>query len=139
MHTPTLSAELSSRRIHNTRKSLRITVQGGPVSILGRAQKRARERGESSHSTSGIPLVSNFPFRRLSVEQIHDLFSVYHIQLGTNRQDSFHIISAIQQLERSQFETYIKLLLQKAKDMSRVVVNSSDFDSQGLEADKVSP
>lgn len=130
--TPTITYETSSRTMAVGRKSLRIQVQGGPVSILARAQKRARERGEGSTSNSGNPLVNIFPFRRLSLEQIVDLFNVYHIQLGIPGQDSRPIISAIQHMSRDNFEDYIKTLLSKANDMSKVVVDSSDFDSHNF-------
>lgn len=120
--TPVVPREQASRQFTITRKSLRIQVQGGPVDIISKAKKRVRERGEGSSSTSGIPLVNSFPFRRLTLDQIVDLFRVYQIQLGNAEHDHVAIIQAIQQLDRAQFEKYVKELLDRTKSSKSLVV-----------------
>lgn len=120
--TPVVPREHSSRQFHITRKSLRLQAQGGPVDILSKAKKRVRERGIGSSSNSGIPLVNSFPFRRLTLEQIVELFRVYRIQLGHSNQDQVDIIQAIRSLDRTHFERYVKDLLASTKSIESVVV-----------------
>ena len=83
-------------------------------------QKRARAREEGSSSQAGIPLLTSFPYRRLTLEQIDQLFQVYGIHLGHSNQDRLDIITAMQTLDRPQFEVVIKNLLQQTKSVDRV-------------------
>lgn len=103
---------------------MRIHAQGGAGSILGKAKKRAREKAEDSTSQTGIPLVINFPFRRLTVEQIDELFQVYHIHLGYTPEDKAEIITALQSMDRDKYELLIRDLLNKTKSSDKVIVDN---------------
>lgn len=126
--TPTISQETSSRAFAITRKSLRLQVQP-PVSILGKAKKRAREKGEGSSSEAGIPLLTSFPYNRLTIEQIDSLFKIYNIQLGTDPQHMADIIKAFQIMDRTKFESVIRQLLDQTKHISsidQVIIQNTD-------------
>lgn len=97
------------------RKSLRIQAQADPSSTLTKAKKRARTKDASSSRNPGMPLIDNFPYNRLTLDQVKDLFSVYKIQLGHNADEASSIIHDIQQLNRSIFETFIKDVIDKSK------------------------
>lgn len=128
--TPTVPEPTNRRLFLLPRKSLRIQAQVGPETVLTKAKKRARENGEGSSSTNtGNPLVINFPFRRLTIEQVVELFKVYHIQIGSNDETRVQLISAIQHMDRASFETVITDLMHRTKSVSQnqlVVVDSLD-------------
>lgn len=97
--------------------------------MLTKATKRAREKGEGSYSASGIPLVNTFPYRRLTNDQVVELFRVYHIQLGSSEQDQMNIIHAIQNMTRDKFEIAIQGILLRTRSIPQdqmVVVNQLD-------------
>lgn len=128
--TPAVSQEVSSRRqFLLPRKSLRLQAFNGPTSVLTKAKKRAKERGEGSTTCSGNSLVTSFPYKRLTTSQILELFRVYNIQIGTDSTSSVGIIQAIQQLDRNKFEQVVKVLLDKTKAVPQnqlVVIDSLD-------------
>lgn len=128
--TPAVSQEVSSRRqFLLPRKSLRLQAFVGPTSVLTKAKKRAKERGEGSTTCSGNSLVNSFPYKRLTTSQVLELFRVYNIQIGTYSTSSVGIIQAIQQLDRNKFEQVVKVLLDKTKAVPQnqlVVIDSLD-------------
>lgn len=129
--TPSITQEHTSRpSFHLPRKSLRIQSQPGPTSVLTKAKKRAREKGDSSVTGAGIPLITNFPFNRLTTDQVVDLFRVYQIQLGHNSGDQILLINAIKHMDRSRFEILVKELIFRTKATSSdkfVVVDNVDI------------
>lgn len=117
VYTPQVAAEAVRAE---PRKSLRLRVQGAPVSVLTKAKKRARtkEVGDSSSGSAGIPLITNFPYNRLTIQQIVDLFRVYQIQLGATSQDQHTIIQALRDLGRPQFEKVIETIMSQTKSIN---------------------
>ena len=122
------------------RKSLRIQAQADPSSTLTKAKKRARNKDAGNHSGTGIPLVTNFPYQRLTLEQISNLFRIYKIQLGKDADEATTMIQNIQKLRRASFETYLHSLIDKSKtlDTSQVLVLTPNdlpvIDSDSLKA-----
>ena len=104
---------------NNPRRSLRFTVKGDNEPILSKAQRRKQD---SSSSHTGIQLLNSFPYSRLTVEQIVDLFRVYQISLGNNLDDCRIIIANIQQLDRARFEIVIKNLLSQPRKEHQLAV-----------------
>lgn len=76
LDTPAIPHEKQTprKRVTTLRKSLRIQVQGGSTSVLSKAKKRARGRDSGASGSSGMTLIRNFPYSRLTIEQIDDLF-----------------------------------------------------------------
>lgn len=106
-----------------SRKGL-IQSQPGPTSILTKAKKRAQEKEDSSVSSAGIPLITNFSFNRLTTDQVVDLFRVYQIQLGHNSGDQILMINTIKHMDRPRFEILVKdlILITKATSLDQLVV-----------------
>lgn len=100
------------------RRSLRMQAQGDADSIMSKARKRKAGEGSSS---SGIPLISRFPYFRLTIEQVINLFNVYQIRLGNSVDDSHIIISSIRHMDRQHFELVIQQLLQDSKKSQQMV------------------
>lgn len=129
--TPTIQDTASRRnRLRLTRQSLRIQAQGGVGSILGKAKKRIRAKGEGSTTQTSIPLVTSFPFRRLTIEQIDELFQIYHIHLGHHPKDKATIITTLQTMDRAKYELLIKDLLDQTKSRDKVIVDKNFPASQ---------
>jgi hypothetical protein len=78
--------------------------------------------GRTSLNSGSFPLFDNFPFTRLTVEEIAELFSSYRIKLGDNTQHREHIILAIQASSRNSFENTIKQVIDKSKTNSYEMV-----------------
>lgn len=79
------------------RRSLRVTVQGDLASAMSKAQKR---KNDASSSSIGMSLINRFPYSRLTLAQIIDLFIVYQINLGYSEEDRPLIIACIKQMDR---------------------------------------
>ena len=99
------------------RKSLRLQAQADPSSALSKAKKRAKAKAQGSKSATGNPLLRNFPYNRLTLEQVQALFGIYNIQLGANADEAAHIIHRIQQQDRTSFEEIVLDLLDKTKTL----------------------
>lgn len=98
-----------------------MSVQDDQAHTMSKAQKMKQSSGSSS---TGIPLLSSFPYSRLSTDQIVDLFHVYQIKLGSQVKDCRSIIECIQQIDRSRFEQVVKTLLsQPRKDRQLVTLD----------------
>lgn len=65
------------------RRSLRLIAQGSTSTVMDKAQKRAKAKVNKETSGSGIPLLSCFPFSRLTLEEFENIFRVYNIKLGS--------------------------------------------------------
>lgn len=115
MPTPDIPAQLGPRR------SLRVTNQADPASTMSKAIKRKQTATGSSHTSGSIPLLNTFFYSRLSLDQIVDLFQVYHIRLGTSTEDRKTLIEQIQLMDRCRFELVVKDLLYQTKIDSRPV------------------
>lgn len=89
------------------RISFRFQVQHTHTPVLKRAQKK---KASSSVKQTCDPLFYHFLYTRFTVDQIAQLFSVYHITLGDNEQDRQCIISAIQTMDRVAFEHMLSTL-----------------------------
>lgn len=89
------------------RRSLRVFTQGVPEPTLTKAVKRKT----TTVSSSGMALVTSFPYTRLTLEQIESLFQVYQLNLGRTVEERRHIISLLQTMNRNDFEQAIKALL----------------------------
>lgn len=113
---PPLPTQAASKGF-SVRKSLRIQAQADPSSTLTKAKRRLRAKAEGSISATGMPLIHNFPFHRLTVEQVDALFKVYRIQLGNSTQDQLTIIQHIQSMARVSFETIIHMLIDQSKGL----------------------
>lgn len=114
------------------RKSLRIQAQADPSSTLTKAKTRARNKEIGSCSKSGIPLINNFPYQRLTFEQVRDLFRVYKIQLGSTADEATTIIKNIQRSNRASLEQYLYALVDKSKkldDSHMLVLHNTDIPS----------
>lgn len=101
--TPTVKSEQSYRHSIRPipRRSVRIQVHTTQTPIMKRAQKR---KAAGSTRTKGNPLLQSYPYNRLTIEQVNDLFRVYHIKLGTSPHERAVIIAAIKHMGRQQFE-----------------------------------
>lgn len=97
------------------RRSLRMIAQGEQNSTMTKAVKRK----ETTSSVSGISLITSFPYRRLTLEQIEALFQVYQLNLGHTLEERQTIIKLIQTMHRADFEKAIKALL--ARDTSQPI------------------
>lgn len=89
------------------RKSLRYKLPGGSTSVLTRAQARLKGKEKGTSSGTGTALLDTFPFLRLSIEEIEQLFQVYGIHLGSAYISSTEIITALQSMDRNQFEKFL--------------------------------
>lgn len=89
-------------------------VKGDPDSVMNKAQKR--KQGEGSSNSTCMTLISSFPYSRLTVEQVINLFQVYQIRLGHSLEDSQTIVSSIQHMDRCKFEVVIRQLLGVTRD-----------------------
>lgn len=74
---------------------MRVQVQGAPDSTMERALKRVRDKEVGACTSACIPIINNFPYLRLTIDQISALFQVYQIQLGNDIQDQVRIVEAI--------------------------------------------
>lgn len=90
------------------RRSLRVITQGEPASTMTKAVKR---KGVNHATPAGIPLINNFPYSRLTLDQIDALFQVYQINLGDTVEDRQLMIAMIQTIDRPQFELAIKTFM----------------------------
>ncbi|KAF3325449.1 Cellular nucleic acid-binding protein [Carex littledalei] len=108
----------SARHGISLRKSLRIQAQADPSSTLTKAKKRAIAKDTGSSSHAGMPLIQNYPFHRLTIEQVSELFQVYNIQLGHSADEAKQIISLLQHMNRPSFEIIVHSLLNRSKQIS---------------------
>lgn len=118
------------------RKSLRLQAVGDPSSAMSKAKKRVKNKAAGNRSSSGIPLMNTFPYHRLSLEQVKNLFSIYQIQLGHNADEAAHIIHKIQHQERASFEEIILSLLDQTKSLDpsqKVILDESNLNCRNLE------
>lgn len=133
LNTPEVTDAATSKKLA-ARQSLRVQVQGAPTSTMNRVLKRIRDKEVGSNSAdAGIPLITNFPYLRLTVAQISELFQVYQIRLGSSHSDQLKIIEAIQLMDRDKFEVVIKHLLAEAKTQNAPFrLTSEILDSTAL-------
>lgn len=89
------------------RRSLRVIAQGSSETVIAKAQKLAQVRDVAGSSSSGITLLTRFPFPRLTDEEIEQLFQVYNIRFGLANLDRHELVSAIQTLSRADFDRLI--------------------------------
>lgn len=89
------------------RKSLRFKLPGGATSVLSKATARLKGKDKGTSSGTGTTLVDTFPFLRLSIEEIEQLFQVYGIHLGSTHISSTEIITALQSMDRNKFEKFL--------------------------------
>ena len=80
---------------------------------MKRAQKR---KAEGSSASGGNPLLDNFPYLRLTHDQVEHLFRIYNIVLGNSPQDRDVLIPAIQNMDRAQFESVLQSLHHSRND-----------------------
>lgn len=73
-----------------------------------------------------MPIISRFPYTRLTVDQIISLFQVYQIKLGNCIEDSHLIIHSIRNMDRSNFQSTITQLLSSVRDTQQVATLSLD-------------
>ena len=83
-------------------------AKGDTDSVMNKAQKR--KQGEGSSNSTGMTLISSFPYSRLTVEQVINIFQVYHIRLGHSLEDSQTIVSSIQHMDRCKFVVIRQIL-----------------------------
>lgn len=81
----------TAQKITVPRKSFKVQAQIDPSSTMSKAIKRVYSKEVRSSSTVGIPLINNFPYNRLTVEQISELFRVYQITLSYCKADTIPI------------------------------------------------
>lgn len=106
------------------RRSFRVQMQHTHTPILQRAQKR-KTTGNSK--PAGNPLLHHFPYTRLTVEQIIQLFQVYNITLGRNPQERELLILAIQKLNRQQFDSILTTLNTTSHSTEHQILQLSDL------------
>lgn len=113
--TPEVNLEEYYRPYTSTipRRSVRLQVNHTQTPIMKRAQKR---KASSSAKYKGNPLLLSYPYNRLTLEQVNDLFRVYQIKLGNTPHEQAVIIAAIKQLGRNQFEQVLKNLAYSPKE-----------------------
>jgi hypothetical protein len=83
---------------------------------VDKAVERAESRYILRSGPKGNPLLDNFPYSSLTRVEIVDLFRAHNIRLGSGDLDADSIISALQHLNRQDFDQ----LLQQANDVIRV-------------------
>lgn len=78
-----------------------------------------------------LPLLSNFPYSRLTEEEVASLFRAYNTRLGIDTLQIIDIFKAIKQLDRSDFDKLMKQGFDslKAQDSNYCLV--LDQDDQG--------
>lgn len=98
--------------------------------MLTRAQARIKSKDKGATSGTGTALIDTFPFLRLTIEEIEQLFLVYGIRFGSDRISSSEIISALQSMDRSQFEQFLSSVrpCPKAIVVEPVVIDSDPRD-----------
>jgi hypothetical protein len=108
------------------RRSIKLKVKGTHSSL-------DQSVGRTSLNSSSCPLFDNFPFTRLTVEEIVELFSSYRIKLGDNAQHREQIILVIQTSSRISFENTIKQVIDKSKtNLYEMVIVYPHTISEGL-------
>lgn len=75
--------------------------------MLARATDRVHNRYNLRSASRGNSLLNNFPYNRLTSDEIVALFQAYHITLGCGAVTAVEIIQALQQLDRQQFDSLI--------------------------------
>lgn len=112
------------------RRSVRVRAQGGEaVSIMTKAQTRAQNRYNLRSSGSGNALLKNFPYSRLTIQEIDSLFWAYQIKLGRDDLSMSSIIQAIKSLDRVDFDILINQAihaLKRQSDSSRCLILDQD-------------
>lgn len=147
LHTPAVTdiATIADKNKEPTR-SLRMQAKGDEDSIMSKAKKR--KAGTGSSSSSGILLISRFPYSRLTIEQIVNIFSVYQIRLGNSVDDSHIIISSIRHMDRHHFEVVIQQLMNDSRNSQQMVtlkleqlesVANSNLDTHLVDRSRTSP
>ena len=111
--TPQISHENSSSRKRGLRlpprRSVRIKSQGADtVPVMTRATTRVQSRYNLRSAVKGNSLLSNFPYNRLTNEEILELFRAYHITLGCSELSAVDIIQALKHLDRQSFDILIR-------------------------------
>lgn len=114
------------------RRSLRIVAKGSSDTVMAKAQRLAQAKEINALSSAGIPILTRFPFTRLTDEEIEQLFLVYNIKFGLAHLDRKTLVRAIQNLSRTEFDELIRnafdSLRQKPNDTQLVVIEQ---DAQG--------
>lgn len=109
------------------RRSFRLHIPHAQTPVLmKRAQKR---KASGSSQPEGNPLLHHFPYLRLTLTQIEQLFGVYNIVLGRDTQDREKLISAIQLMD-PQFDRLLQSLDFKVNDTHKTTHISLDHISQ---------
>lgn len=102
------------------RRSLRLVSLNSNESILAKAQKVAQAKSTlTAPASAGIPLVNNFPFLRLTDEEVEDLFQVYKISFGTSQISKPDLIRAIQNMSRVAFDDLIRQVFTHQKNSAQ--------------------
>jgi hypothetical protein len=78
------------------------------LKVKGTHSSSELRMGRATLHSGSFPLFNNFPFTKLTVEEISDLFRSYRIKLGDNIQHREHIIHAIQTNSRTSFKNTIR-------------------------------
>lgn len=74
--------------------------------------------------------MDNFPFLRLTEQEIYDLFRVYRIVLGQTIEQRDQIIKHLSKLDRVTFEEFLNGIVNKSKQNSYelVILNAVESD-----------
>lgn len=117
------------------RRSYRFLMNSTHTPILKKAQKR---KASGSAKPQGNPLLDSYPYLRFTVDQIHEMFRIYQIQLGSSSEDRDSIITGIRSMGRAQFEHLLKSLQGRNKNQDDLVcIGSQDLHSDSLILDIV--
>jgi hypothetical protein len=87
-------------------------VKGKAVSSTGTV------RGRDAWTSGKCPLLDNFPYSRLTVDEVSELFRSYRIFFGDNDTHRDLILTTIQSSSRQCFENTIRQVIEKSKDNS---------------------
>jgi hypothetical protein len=94
------------------RRSIRLKAKGMVGSSSGAGSSR-------TNSLSGTyPLLTNFPFTRLSTEEVLELFRSYRIILGENETQRDMILKSLQNSSRDTFLNSVSQMIEKTIENS---------------------
>jgi hypothetical protein len=109
------------------RRSIRLKVKGKAGSST------ASDRGRDAWTSGKCPLLDSFPYSRLTVDEVSELFRSYRIILGDNATHRDLILMAIQSSSRQCFENTIRQVIDKRKRNSyEFVIVYPKTNSDGL-------
>lgn len=137
--TPAVTEILGSSRKRRSRpagfpqprRSVRIISQGGDtVPIMARATARVQSKYNLRSGNTGIPLLTSFPYTRMTADEVADLFNAYSIRLGCEDLDAPTIVTALKELSRQEFEQLLRqaFSVQKNKGSEHALIISKNAE-----------